>query len=555
MHQEIAALLKNFDTIPAEERKTKVLACIRDFGALEFFVSVLYLWHAAPPRSFFRTLNEISVFPPPEVKEIKTLGIISEYMGCGGIERVLVAQFECFHRMGIRIVLMTPKEYIEGKTFPIPKFIKRIKVPAEIREQGKAISQIITDEKIDAIFFPYITIDHMLFLCSIARIVHKIPFITYYHTSSFLPYNKGMFDHVEENLRLRQYSSLNVFLSPLDANYYSCFGAKCLYLPNPVPFPMVQKKEVRPKRKKILWLGRVVDQKHPLDAIRIYDYILQKIPDAQLAFVGGGPTLDKAKHFAESCCPAGNITFYGAEMDVRKYYLDADVFLSTSEIEGFQMTLVEALSAGLPVVAYELAYQPPHCDENKGIVTVPMYDTFAAADAIVKLLEDDEHYADMSRKALKQAEKYCNFDFEAEWKKIFEAVCTDQVDSLIAPYVSQDKNFRTFLQYFFLYLPIGSNTLIQKIKDPLNTKIRELTSAQTEAGNRIAEQQAQITALNARVAEQQAQITALNARVAELSQPWLKRKIKGAIRCYKENGLVYTVKLLFRKISNKFRKG
>ena len=205
------------------------------------------------------------------------------------------------------------------------------------------------------------------------------------------------------------------------------------------------------------------------------------------------------------------------------------------------MTLVEALSAGLPVVAYELAYQPPHCDENKGIVTVPMYDTFAAADAIVKLLEDDEHYADMSRKALKQAEKYCNFDFEAEWKKIFEAVCTDQVDSLIAPYISQDKNFRTFLQYFFLYLPIGSDKLIQKIKDPLNTKIRELTAAQTKAGRRIA--------------EQDAQIAALNARVAELSQPWLKRKIKGGIRCYKENGLVYTVKLLFRKISNKFRKG
>ena len=38
-------------------------------------------------------------------------------------------------------------------------------------------------------------------------------------------------------------------------------------------------------------------------------------------------------------------------------------------------------------------------------------------------------------------------------------------------------------------------------------------------------------------------------------ESWLKRKIKGGIRCYKENGLVYTVKLLFRKISNKFRKG
>ena len=36
-------------------------------------------------------------------------------------------------------------------------------------------------------------------------------------------------------------------------------------------------------------------------------------------------------------------------------------------------------------------------------------------------------------------------------------------------------------------------------------------------------------------------------------ESWLKRKIKGGIRCYKENGLVYTVKRLFQKIRNKLR--
>ena len=58
-----------------------------------------------------------------------------------------------------------------------------------------------------------------------------------------------------------------------------------------------------------------------------------------------------------------------------------------------------------------------------------------------------------------------------------------------------------------------------------------------------------------RIAEQDAQITALNARVAELSQPWLKRKIKGGLRCLREHGFIYTVKRLFQKIGNKFRKG
>ena len=81
-----------------------------------------------------------------------------------------------------------------------------------------------------------------------------------------------------------------------------------------------------------------------------------------------------------------------------------------------------------------------------------------------------------------------------------------------------------------------------------NEKIAQLRALREKERNRIAEQQQQI-------AEQLAQITALNARVAELSQPWLKRKIKGGIRCLGEHGFGYTVKRLFQKIGNKFRKG
>lgn len=540
MSVEIAAMLKRMQDLPFAERKIRFAALLETHGVIETFASIYEAWGAFPPVSFLKSLRDFDLFPPHKTKQIKTIGIVTRHFGNGGIERVTEKQLELFRKMGIKCVFFTEKKYIPGETFPeMTDDITHIVLPAEqdCRKRAALLSRTIEKEQIDLLLFPFMSVLHFLMDSAVARIIHKIPCLLHFHNTALLYlWNSTAGRVLEKRALIQSCFNLNLVLSPFDAAYFNFSGAKSYYLPNPAYFPCVQR-PVQPRRRKVLWLARMVDEKNPREAVQICRILAGKIPDVQVVMVGGGVCLEETVAEAQKLGMEDRITFTGADFDCRKYYLDADVFLTTSEVEGFPLTLVEALSAGLPIVAYELSYMPSHCDENKGIVTVPMYDTFAAADAIVKLLEDDEYYADMSRKALKQAEKYCNFDFETEWKKIFEAVCTDQVDSLIAPYVSQDKNFRTFLQNFFLYLPIGSDKLIQKIKDPLNTKIRELTAAQTEAGNRIA--------------KQEAQITALNARVAELSQPWLKRKIKGGIRCLREHGFIYTVKRLFQKIGNK----
>lgn len=540
MSVEIASKLKQMQNLPFAQRKSQFDALLKTHGVIETFAAIYEVWGAFPPASFLKSLRDFDVFPPHKTTQIKTIGFITRNFGLGGVERVMVTQLDLFRKMGIKCVLFTENEYVEGKTFPIHDTVKHVVFPhdPDIRAREAALNEAIKTEKIDAFLFPMISVEYTLVDVAVIRLLHQLPCIAHYHHCCFLHmWNTAAGRILEQRSLLLSFMDLEVVLSKVDAVYFNLTGAKACYLPNPCSFSCATEKKFSGHRRKILWLARMGGEKQPQEAVKILEQVVKKLPDAQCVMVGGGNLLADVKKEIQKRNLGDNIVPVGAQIDCRKYYLDADVFLSTSEIEGFQMTLVEALSAGLPVVAYELSYIPPHCDENKGIVTVPMYDTFAAADAIVKLLEDDEYYADMSRKALKQAEKYCNFDFEAEWKKIFEAVCTDQVDSLIAPYISQDKNFRTFLQYFFLYLPIGSDKLIQKIKDPLNTKIRELTAAQTKAGRRIA--------------EQDAQIAALNARVAELSQPWLKRKIKGGIRCLREHGFIYTVKRLFQKIGNK----
>src|SRR6202043_741160 len=85
---------------------------------------------------------------------------------------------------------------------------------------------------------------------------------------------------------------------------------------------------------------------------------------------------------------AGSVRFTGHASDaaVASAYADADVLVVTSEHEGFCVPVVEAMSAGLPVVAFDQGAVPEVLGEAG--VLVSDKDPYALADAIGALLAD-----------------------------------------------------------------------------------------------------------------------------------------------------------------------
>ncbi|MEK7109466.1 MAG: glycosyltransferase [Patescibacteria group bacterium] len=94
--------------------------------------------------------------------------------------------------------------------------------------------------------------------------------------------------------------------------------------------------------KTVLWVGRFEDEKDPLLALEV----VQKVPGAKLVMLGAG-SLEAALKTKAKGLP---VEFAGWQ-DPAAYLAQADVVLCTSKHESWGASIVEALAAGVPVVA------------------------------------------------------------------------------------------------------------------------------------------------------------------------------------------------------------
>jgi glycosyltransferase involved in cell wall biosynthesis len=76
--------------------------------------------------------------------------------------------------------------------------------------------------------------------------------------------------------------------------------------------------------------------------------------------------------------------------DVDRVLVSADVFVLSSDSEGLPMSILEAMAAGLPVVATAVGGVPECVDDGVTGLLVPARDPQAFADALAALLEDPE---------------------------------------------------------------------------------------------------------------------------------------------------------------------
>ncbi|MEK6711775.1 MAG: glycosyltransferase family 4 protein [Nitrospinota bacterium] len=114
-------------------------------------------------------------------------------------------------------------------------------------------------------------------------------------------------------------------------------------------------------------------------------------PGVGLRVVGGGPMLPALERRAAALGLGEAVTFLGevprAE-DVRREYLAADVFCLPSLQEGFGIVFLEAMAAGLPIVAVRAGAAPEVVPEGEVGLLAPPGDVPALAAALVRLLRD-----------------------------------------------------------------------------------------------------------------------------------------------------------------------
>lgn len=149
-------------------------------------------------------------------------------------------------------------------------------------------------------------------------------------------------------------------------------------------------KKKYPQFNKILLVAsRLSPEKNVDMAIEAMQTVVQKYPATGLIVVGSGPESDRLKILSRARHLEANIVFEGWRDGLISYYKTADFFLLPSNYEGYGMTVVEALSAGCPVVMTDVgcAGEVVHNGEN-GLV-VPVGDRTAFTNAVLTVLSGE----------------------------------------------------------------------------------------------------------------------------------------------------------------------
>jgi glycosyltransferase involved in cell wall biosynthesis len=119
--------------------------------------------------------------------------------------------------------------------------------------------------------------------------------------------------------------------------------------------------------------------------------------------IGDGPDRHLIEHEIDRLALRGKVELLGERRDTPELLHAADIFVLATRSESMPMSVLEAMAAGLPVVASEVGGLPEVVTEEQTGLLVPPGDPAALASAIARLLEDRELRVALGARGLERA--------------------------------------------------------------------------------------------------------------------------------------------------------
>jgi L-malate glycosyltransferase len=159
---------------------------------------------------------------------------------------------------------------------------------------------------------------------------------------------------------------------------------------------------LRPGEKLVMHISNFRPVKRVKDVVRIFHRVQRQIP-SRLVLVGDGPDRPEAAFEAESLGIADRVVFLGKQDSVAELLTCADLFLLPSASESFGLVALEAMAAGVPVIASDTGGLPEVVLNGETGFLAPVGDVEAMADAGVAVLADPRAWTRVSEAARARA--------------------------------------------------------------------------------------------------------------------------------------------------------
>lgn len=160
---------------------------------------------------------------------------------------------------------------------------------------------------------------------------------------------------------------------------------------------------------RVLFVARLLPEKGVFDALEAIAVLNERGRRCALLIAGDGPAAAELRQRIADAGLSEQVTLSGHLTKERllEVYRESDIFvLPTYHPEGFPTSIAEAMSAGLPIITTEIRGAADHLSEGTNALFVAPRDPAAIADAIMRLVDDDELRGRIGRANVEKVQEF-----------------------------------------------------------------------------------------------------------------------------------------------------
>lgn len=168
-----------------------------------------------------------------------------------------------------------------------------------------------------------------------------------------------------------------------------------------------------------IFVGRLCMQKDVFSLLRIWKNIHDQHPDWQLNIFGDGELKEDVQSAINRL--SSNIYLYPPTASIMDKYKESSILLMTSRFEPFGLVLPEAMSCGLPVIAFDCPYGPADIitdDVDGFLIKDRNIDSFSQR--VCQIIDDYDLRCQMGQNGIISSRRYNTSDIMSKWIQLFK---------------------------------------------------------------------------------------------------------------------------------------